>query len=158
MNDPWITCTVNRRRLTTWLVTAVIVSLVLAIALSALDSAAGIFVTFTMMILIAVVGLMLGRARFRYDNVRVQSRYILNVEREWNDAVAWSYLGSADSLNVYIRFSDGTTIGSNQWLLDRNELIKLISVLLTKVGDPQYGSSMVLPWPYRMLRPTEQAG
>ena len=98
---------------------------------------------------------MLARARFRYNDVAIQQRYFLNVTQNWSDAVAWSYFSTGNRLCVYIRFADGTVLGSTPLLLRRAEIFEMIPTLMKNIGEPLRNQNIVLPpppWPFSELQ------
>lgn len=61
------------------------------------------------------------------------------------DATGLSYYSKNSRLDVCSRFSDGCVVGSNQWLLTRNEIMDLVPLLVDKIGEPLRNQMSVLP-------------
>ena len=89
-------------------------------------------------------GVVLIRARLRYNDSHIESRYFRNIKRKWSDVEGWSQLGENGTL--FIRFSGGAHIWSNDWVLTSKNVKILIPLLRSKVGEPRTGDNIVLPW------------
>lgn len=89
-------------------------------------------------------GIVIMRARFRYNDVCIESRYFRSIKREWKDVEGWSQLGESGSL--FIRFTDGVVLASDDWLLTDHHVKSLIPVLKSKVGEARTGNDLILPW------------
>ena len=150
MSETWITHTPKQRHLRIWFAVTSSICLTFTACVSWVDPQSSTVLCLAFVLLISMCGGLLLRARFRYNNDQIQCRYFRNIERKWEDVQAWSLLGGP-RLNLYIRFADGVTIGSNQWISNTEEILELIPILTDKAGEPRIGKDSVLPWPYKTL-------
>ena len=161
MNQTWTTLKPDSRYLRVWLLTTSGAFLALATIITLIDLKGGLLLWCVLPVLTASLFTMLVRVRFRYNDVAIQQRYFRNVTQNWSDAVAWSYLSTGNRLSVYIRFADGTVLGSTPLLLRRTEIFEMIPSLMKNIGEPLRDENIVLPpppWPFSALhrspRPT----
>jgi len=88
--------------------------------------------------------IVVARARVRYNDYEIESRYFRHIRRKWDDAKGWSRLGENGTL--FIGFKDGTVIGSDGSALSDDDVDQLIEVLRRKLGDPRTGDDTIMPW------------
>ena len=150
METTWTTCRPNGRNLAIWFLATSGVSAILVACFIWFSIQESILLLGAMSLIIAFCGAVLMRVRFRYDDKQIQSRYFRNTKRSWDDVAGWSLL-STHRMHLYIRFSDGVTVGSNQWVLNEQQIEELIPLLLAKIGEPKKAENTILPWPYRAL-------
>jgi uncharacterized membrane protein YbaN (DUF454 family) len=154
MDQTWTTFKPDSRYLRVWLLTTSGAFFALATVFTLIDLKGGLLLWCVLPVLTATLFTMLARARFRYNDVAVQQRYFRSFTQNWSDAVAWSYLSTGNRLAVYIRFADGTVLGSTPLLLRRAEIFEMIPILMKNIGEPLRDENIVLPpppWPFSKL-------
>jgi len=131
--------------------------ILLATVFTFIELEAGLLLWFILPTLTAILWAILVRVRFRYNDQHIQQRYFQNIERSWIDANGWSCFSAAGRLHLYIRFSDGIVLGSTSLILSRTEILELIPLLMSKIGEPEIGGLRILPpppWPFLALHMT----
>ena len=157
MEPTWTTYRPDSRYLRSWLLATSSAFILLATVFTFIDLEAGLLLWFIFPVLTATLWAILVRVRFRYNDQQIQQRYFQNIERSWIDANGWSCFSTAGRLHLYIRFSDGVVLGSTSLILSRSEILELIPLLMSKIGEPERGGLTILPpppWPFRALHTT----
>ena len=128
MKTDWTTCKAPVIGIVFWFALTLGFCITAGIILPLTDAPAWAMALFGAFALIAMgSGVAIARARIRYNEQEIQSRYFRHIKRKWADAIGWSRLGENGTL--FIEFRDGAIIGSDGWALSDKDVEKLLPLL-----------------------------